>query len=102
MFARIQPYLNVEKCKFSIRFLSHIIDDKGVHPDTDKIKVIQQAPRPNNVGDTRRFLGMANQMTKFTPNLAEVTKRPIDFKKPLGLGSTSRRGLYKGKAYFNF
>ena len=41
-------------------------------------------------------------MTKFTPNLAEVTKRPIDFKKPLGLGSISRGGLYKGKAYFNF
>ena len=69
--------LNVEKCKFSqksIRFLGHIIDNKGVHPDPDKIKAIQQTPRPNNVGDIRRFLGMANQMTKFTPNLAEVTK----------------------------
>ena len=31
--------LNVEKCKFSqksIRYLGHIIDDKGVHPDSDK------------------------------------------------------------------
>ena len=35
---------------------------------------IQQTPRPNNVGNIRRFLGMANQMTKFTPNLAGVTK----------------------------
>ena len=109
MFARIQPYLNVEKCKLSqksIRFLGYIIDDKGVHPDPDKIKAIQQAPRPNNVGDTCHFLGMANQMTKFTPNLAEVTKPLRDLlsskKKTMGLGSISRGGLYKGKAYFKF
>ena len=57
-----------------LRSQSIIIDDKGVHPDPDKIKAIQQTPRPSNVGDIRHFLGMANQMTKFTPNLAEVTK----------------------------
>ena len=36
--------LNVEKCKFSqksIHFLGRIIDDKGVHPDPDKINKLQ-------------------------------------------------------------
>jgi len=78
VFARIQPYFKCQKVqvfsKETIRFLGHIIDEKGIHPDPDKIKAIQQAPTPNNVGDMRRFLGMANQMIKFTPNLAEVTK----------------------------
>ena len=54
----------------------HTIDDKGIHPNPDKIKAIQQIPRPTNVGDIRCLLGVANQMTKFTPNLAEVT-RPL-------------------------
>jgi len=68
--------LNAVKCRFSqksICFLGHFINEKGVHPDPDKIKAIQQAPTPNNVDDMHRFLGMANQMIKFTPNLAEVT-----------------------------
>ena len=29
---------------------------------------------PKNVGDVRRFLGMVNQLGKFSPNLAEKTK----------------------------
>ena len=69
--------LKVEKCKFSqksICFLGHIIDGKGIHPNPDKIKAIQQTPRPTNVGDIRCFLGMVIQITKFSPNLAEVTE----------------------------
>ena len=104
VLSRLQEFnltLNAEKCKFlqkSIPFLGHIIDDNRVHPDPDKIKAIQQAPKPSNVGDIRHFLGMANQMTKFTPNLAEVTKPLRDLlKKPVDLGAKSRRGLCKGK-----
>ena len=29
---------------------------------------------PNNITEVRRFLGMANQLSKFTPNLADLTK----------------------------
>ena len=69
--------LDAQKCKFSqksICFLGHTIDDKGIHPDPDKIKAIQQTPLPTNVGDIRHFLGMANQMTKFIPNLQATTR----------------------------
>ena len=31
-------------------------------------------PVPVNVGDIRRFLGTVKQMSKFAPNLADITK----------------------------
>ena len=69
--------LNKEKCKFSqkqVKFLGQMVDKSGVHPDPAKVKVIQEVPIPKNVGDVRRFLGMVNQLGKFSPNLAEKTK----------------------------
>ena len=69
--------LNREKCKFSqnaVKFLGHVIDQSGITPDPDKVNAIQKVRTPGNVGDVRRFLGMVNQLSKFSPNLAEETK----------------------------
>ena len=69
--------LNSEKCQFSmesVKFLGHVTDSSGIRPDPDKVMVIQKVRAPANVGDIRRFLGMVNQMSKFTPNLAETTQ----------------------------
>ena len=35
---------------------------------------MSQMKRPQSVPELRRFLGMANQLGKFTPNLAELTQ----------------------------
>ena len=69
--------LNREKCKFSqnaVKFLGHVIDQSGITPDPDKVNAIQKVRTPGNVGDVRRFLGMVNQLSKFSPNLTEETK----------------------------
>lgn len=69
--------LNAEKCRFScskVVFLGQLIDSQGIRPDPEKVKAIVSVPRPTNVGEIRRFLGMANQMSKFAPHMAEVTK----------------------------
>ena len=69
--------LNREKCQFSrtsVKFLGHIIDQTGIRPDPDKISAIQKIKPPTCVSDVRRFLGLVNQMSKFIPNLAEITK----------------------------
>ncbi len=69
--------LNAEKCVFAqnkVKFLGHVIDETGIKPDPDKVFAIQKVPPPGNVGDVRRFLGMANQMSKFAPNLADITQ----------------------------
>lgn len=69
--------LNAEKCQFSkesVKFLGHVVDPTGIRPDPDKVTAIRRVRTPANVGDGRRFLGMVNQMSKFSPNLAEETQ----------------------------
>ena len=69
--------LNKEKCKFStscIQFLGQQVDSQGIRPDPEKVNAIQQMAQPTNVKELRRFLGMTNHLSKFTPNLAETTK----------------------------
>ena len=69
--------LNSEKCRFSqscVKFLGHLVDQEGIHPDPDKVVAIVQVQPPSDVSAVRRFLGMANQMSKFCPNLADKTK----------------------------
>ena len=65
-----------EKCEFSkdsIRFQGHIIDSSGIRPDPAKLDAIKRFPPPTNITELQRFLGMANQLAKFMPNLASVT-----------------------------
>ena len=69
--------LNKAKCQInqtSILFCGYIINSTGVRPDPVKTEAITNMPVCKNVGDVRRFLGMANQLGHFTPNLAELSQ----------------------------
>ena len=69
--------LNPEKCEISrssIKFLGHIVDSNGITADPDKTKALEQMEKPTNVTQLRRFLGMVNQLGKFSPNLAQTTQ----------------------------
>ena len=69
--------LNKEKCKFSrsqVSFLGQVVNESGITPDPSKVAAIQNVRVPTGVGDVRRFLGTINQMSKFAPNLSDVTK----------------------------
>ena len=73
----LEMTLNTKKCQFaqtSVKFLSHVVDSSGIQPDPSKVYAIFNVPAPEKVGDVRRFLGMVNQLNKFTPHLAETTK----------------------------
>ena len=43
-------------------------------PDDDKVKAIRNMKAPTNITEVRRFLGMLNQLSKFSPNLATKSK----------------------------
>ena len=69
--------LSPQKCEFSkteLTFLGHVIDVTGIRADPEKTKAIMDMSPPNSLSELRRFLGMANQLGKFTPNLAELTQ----------------------------
>ena len=67
--------LNCDKCEVSetqLKFLGHIIDQSGVRADLAKTEAIIQMSAPQNVAEVRRFIGMANQLSKFIPNCANL------------------------------
>ena len=57
-----------------MKFLGHILSSDGVHSDQDKVTAIMNMEEPTAVKELRRFLGMVNQLSKFMPHLAEMTK----------------------------
>ncbi|XP_014668933.1 PREDICTED: uncharacterized protein K02A2.6-like [Priapulus caudatus] len=69
--------LNPDKCVFSLAsldYLGQIVDGQGIRKDPAKSKAIVDFREPQDVNELRRFLGMANQLTKFCLHMAESTK----------------------------
>lgn len=66
--------LNVNKCKFGlteIKYLGHKISANGICPDGSHTSAIRNMPRPQNVKDLERFLGLVNYVGSFIPNLSD-------------------------------
>ena len=61
--ARVERYnliLNPKKCVFRVtsgKLLGHIMSQKGIEIDPDKVKVIREMPPPKNEKDVRGFIG---------------------------------------------
>ena len=71
VLARLEEYglrLNLDKCQFfkdSVTFCGHIIDRDGLHKTPDKIQVITNAPKPENVTQLKSFLGLVDYCGNF-------------------------------------
>ena len=55
-----------------IKFAGHI-SDEGYGPDNEKFAAIAKFPNPKNLRDLRGFIGLANQLGMFIPDLAHMT-----------------------------
>lgn len=67
--------LNWEKCQFRVtelEFLGHKICDKGIRPSDTKVRALLSFREPKNEQELRSFLGLANYMNKFIPNLFTI------------------------------
>ena len=68
--------LNEEKCEFakpSVEFLGTIVNAEGIQVDPKKVEAITKMAAPQHPSELR-FLGMVNQLSKFQPHIAELTK----------------------------
>ncbi len=69
--------LNGDKCEFSkpeVHYLGHVINATGISADPEKVRAITEMSSPNSTQEARRFLGMCNQLSKFSLVLADKTK----------------------------
>ena len=69
--------LNKGKCEFSkdkVTYLGQVVSSSGIKPDPEKVRAILDTKDPKNTSEVRQFLGMVNQLGKFSSNLSDLTK----------------------------
>ncbi|KAK3748958.1 hypothetical protein QZH41_006844 [Actinostola sp. cb2023] len=84
--------LNKDKIKFRLRevtYMGHVFTDKGLKIDPEKVKAVQDMPRPTDVEAVHRLNGFVNYLAKFLPKLA-------DSMEPIRRLGTQRRRLGVG------
>lgn len=71
--------VNLAKTKFfasEINYLSHIIDRNGSRPSERNIEAIKKFPKPKNLAEVQRFVGMASYFRKYI-NLFAQKAQPL-------------------------
>lgn len=61
----------VEFCREEIKFLGHIITQKGIKPDPDKVQGIRDFTPPNTLKQLRGFLGLVQFCSRYSVKLSE-------------------------------
>lgn len=67
-----QLFVKKEKCQFGkkqVHYLSHVISEKGVAVDSEKVVVMLNWPQPNTVKALRGFLGLTGYYRKILPEV---------------------------------
>ena len=67
------------KVDSTVKFAGSIVSEEGVKPDPDKIKAIREFPTPQDRTTLRGFLGLANQLGNYHPDIAHMSTllRPL-------------------------
>ena len=96
--------LNAKKCKFcqsSIQFLGHVMDQKGVCPNQEKVLAVLQLKAPTKATELWRFMRRVNQLGKFFPNLAgyyhPTPPRTAEHQEIIGLGPRTGSAIQSGQ-----
>ena len=55
-----------------MKFLGHIVSEKGIRVDPEKEQAIKSMPPPVDRKGLRRFLAMVNYLSRFSPMLSEA------------------------------
>ncbi|GBG83861.1 hypothetical protein CBR_g37658 [Chara braunii] len=65
----------LEKCQFfltTISFLGHVVTDKGLQPEPQKVVAVRDAPMPTTITQVRAFLGLASYYRRFIKGFAAI------------------------------
>ena len=67
--------LSPKKCSLfrrQLKFLGHIVSEKGVATDPEKLEAVMTWPTPTNISEVRRFLGLCSYYRRFVANFADI------------------------------
>ena len=88
--------LKGSKCEFfqrQVQYLGHIVSDRGVQTDPDKIAALKEWQPPSNIKELRSFLGFAGYYRRFVRNYSSIVK-PLN---ALLVGHPTNKKLKKKK-----
>ena len=60
-------------CKSEVNYFGHVITERGLSVDKGKVSAITNMENPNSRHELETLLGMLTYLSKFAPNLAELT-----------------------------
>ncbi len=69
--------LSPAKCQLfqtEVKFLGHIVSNRGIETDPDKTRAIREWPRPASLKEVRTFVGKCSYYRKFIRGFSEVCK----------------------------
>ena len=69
--------LNEDKCEFRLprlTFFGHEVTRTGIEPSEEKVAAIRQAGPPQNASEARSFLGLAQFVSKFVPDMSSIAE----------------------------
>jgi len=73
-------YVKPEKCTWKVRkigFLGVVIGPGGIEMEKEKVDEVPSWPKPKNMKDVRKFLGLTNYYRRFIKDFAQVA-RPMN------------------------
>jgi len=76
-FDQANLQLHPGKCVFAqprVQYLGFVLSEKGVAASPEKVKAVQNFPKPKCVNDVRSFLGLASFYRRLVPKFAEIAK----------------------------
>ena len=59
-----------------VKFLGSVVSESGVEPDPDKVKAVQEWPRPRTLKEVRSYVALASYYRRHILNFAEIA-RPL-------------------------
>ena len=71
--------LNPVQCKLyqlKTKFLGHVVSERGVEPDPEKVRAVVDWPTPRNLTEARAIVTLATYYRRFVGSFAEIA-RPI-------------------------
>lgn len=86
--------VKLEKCCFfrtEVKYLGHVISNKGVSTDPEKVAAVANWPRPQDVAALRSFLGFTSYYRRFVKNFSVIAAPLYRLIGELG-GSKDRKG----------
>jgi hypothetical protein len=98
--------LNENKLQIEVQqveYFGHILYADGLKPDPSKVAAMREMEPPSNKSELQTIMGMITYLSKFAPNLANITSplRQLLLRYRVYMGCTSGPGIPKGQGLNN-